>query len=429
MGFWSRLRGGSADVVKSSAPTGSPASALPMLGSIGSNAGTLVNQSSAMSVPAVYACVSIRAEDVARCVPGLFRRRPDGSREQVYDHPLAKIFRRPNALQTWFEFVEQMHAGLLLRGNAYAVILRDARGAPVELIPINPDLVMVMEAGDGSLFYQVTRSGLYLINKLRAAPLAIPAEDVFHLRGLAFHMTVGANRVNMARDVIGVAIAQILQAARWIANGALPSGLLKTTKQLSDAAAKRLEQSWRSMFAGPDNTGAVAILEDGLDWTPMKLTAADLEFLSQSKFSVEQIARWFRMPPHKLGMIEALNKTNQLQADQTYVNETIMPDLERWEQKFNVTFDLAAQGLEIDFDENRLLRADIQTRMNIGRLGVLSGLTSPEEWRISENMAPRPEHGVLRAPVNLAELGSDATGTAPDGAGRPAAGDVVPAKL
>lgn len=419
MGFFDRIFRGADKPAATKAATGAASTSVPFLGSIGSNAGAYVNQASAMSVPAVYACVSIRSEDVARCAPGLYRRGSDGSREQVKDHPVARLFARPNETQTWFEFVEQMHAGLLLRGNAYAVILRDARGSPQELIPINPDHVTVLEAGDGSIFYQMTRSGLFLMNKLRGLPLAIPAENVFHLRGLAFHITVGANRVNMARDVIGVAISQILQAARWIANGALPSGLLKTTKQLSDTAADRLSKMWKAMFSGPDNVGAVPILEDGLDWVPMKLTSADLQFLEQSKFSVEQIARWFRMPPHKLGMIEALNKTNQLQADQTYVNETIMPDLDRWEQKFVLTFDLDKEGLEVDFDESRLLRADVLTRLNIGRLGVLSGLMSPEEWRISEGRPPSPQHGVLRAPVNLAELGSDTTGTAPDGAGRP----------
>lgn len=429
--FLSRVfaRASSRDAAPSVAKSATvPSPALPFLGSVGSNAGAVVNQSTALSVPAVIACVSIIAEDVARCAPGLWRIKPDGSRERAVDHPVARLLARPNRLQTWFEFAEQMTAALKMRGNAYAVILRDARGAPVELIPVNPDLVMVMETSDGEIYYNVARSGLFMIAVLRSLPQMIPASDIFHLRGLAFHPTVGVNRISVVRDTIGLAISQILQSAKWIANGALPSGVLKTAKRLSDDAAKRLASSWRAMFAGPDNVGAVAILEEGLDWTAMKLTAVDLEFIEQSKFTVEQIGRLFRMPPHKLGIVDALAKMNQAAADQDYVNNTIMPDCERWEQKFDATFDLSAQGLVVDLDETRLLRADAQTRLNIGRLGVLSGLMTPNEYRLSENLKPKPGGDELRAPVNLAALGSEVTGTAADGAGRPSSDHQDPAK-
>ena len=129
----------------------------------------------------------------------------------------------------------------------------------------------------------------------------------------------------------------------------------------------------------------------------------------------------------KVGVVDANAKLNQAQADQSYVNETIMPDLERWEQKFVQTFDLDAEGLEVDFDESSLLRADIMTRINIGRLGVMSGLLSPNEWRKSEKLAPVAGGDQVLAPVNLAALGSDLTGTAPDGAGRPPRNEENPA--
>ncbi|KAF2991144.1 phage portal protein [Methylocystis sp. MJC1] len=392
---------------------------LPTLGAIPSAAGVLISQATAMTVSTVYACVSIRSEDVARCAPTLRRPLKDGSFDIVEDHPVAKLFKRPNRAQTWFEFVEQMQAALLLRGNAYAVILRDSGGRPKELIPVNPDAVMVLEASDGSIYYNTNRIGLFQIAALRDLPVAIPAEDMFHLRGLAFNVTAGSGRLSFARDSIGLAMAQEQQAARWMQNGARPSGVLQIAKQLSEAAAKRLQAQWSSMFAGIQNAGAVPILEEGLEWKPMTLSAADLEFLAQRKFSVEDVTRWFRMPPHKVGVTDANSKLNQAQADQAYVNETIMPDLERWEQKFERTFDLDEEGLEISFDESALLRADVATRINNGRLASNSGLISPEEWRISEHMSPKPKVGTLRVPANTVELGSDLTGKAPDGAGRP----------
>lgn len=396
---------------------------LPTLGAMPSAAGVIISQATAMTVSTVYACVSIRSQDVARCKPGLWRPKEDGSREQVFDHPVAKLFKRPNRLQTWFEFSEQMETAFLLRGNAYAVALRDRRGNVTELIPVNPDAVMVLEASDGSIFYNVSRIGLFQMAVLRDQPIAIPAEDVLHLRDLSFNLTVGAGRIGLARDSIGLALAQEQQAARFVGNGARPNGLLKVAKKLSSEAGARLRQQWETLFSGVFNAGATAILEEGTDWQQLQLTSEDLEFLEQRKFSVADICRWYRMPPHKVGITDGMAKLNLPQADQDYVNSTIMPDLDRWEAKFERFFDLDLEGLEVEFDEEALLRADIMTRINVGRLGVMSGLTSANEWRRKEKLPPYTGGEKFLAPVNLAAAGSDMMGTASDGAGRPRAGE------
>lgn len=392
---------------------------LPTLGAMPASSGAIISQATAITVPAVYACVSVRSEDVARCAPRLYRPLGDGSREEVKDHPVARLFRRPNKLQTWFEFCEQMHTGLLLRGNAYAVILRDRRGRPEQLIPVNPDAVMVLEAADGQIFYNVNRVGLYQIAVLRDFPQSIPSEDIFHLRGIAFNGTVGLNRLGVARDAVGVAMGLMQQAARWMNNGARPSGVLQTDKSLTQQAADRLKASWNSLFTGIQNVGSVAVLEEGLKWTPMSLTSVDLQFIEQRKLSVLDVCQFFRTPPHKIGVTDHNSKMNQSQADQDYYNSVVAPDLERWEQKFVRTFDLDEEDLIVDFDESPLLRTDIMTRINIGRLAVMSGLMSPNEWRMTEHLAPVEGGDKVLAPVNLAALGSDMTGTAPDGAGRP----------
>src|SRR5579863_209231 len=92
---------------------------LPTLGSTPSATGLLISQGTAMAVGAVYACVTIRSQDMARCTPRIYRAKPDGSREIVTNHWAAKLLKRPNRQQTWFEFMEQMNAAYLLRGNAY----------------------------------------------------------------------------------------------------------------------------------------------------------------------------------------------------------------------------------------------------------------------------------------------------------------------
>lgn len=409
------------DVVRSVA--GVPAqNLLPILGSVPSASGLSVNQSTAMGVSTVFACVSHRSKDIARCSPRLLKAGSSRSDKAVTDHPVAKLFTRPNLLQTWYEFAVQMEAAFLLRGNAYAVIIRNGDGDPVELLPQNPDAVMILEAVDGQIFYQVNRVGLFQMSALRSLPLAVPAEDVLHIKALSFNMLLGLSTIGLARDSIGVAMGLEQQSARFMANGARPSGVLQTDKKLNTDTAMRLREQWAAMRSGIQNVGSTAVLEEGLKWTPMQLNSVDLEFIAQRKFSIEDIARWWGVPLHKLGVAGEIGKLRLDQADQMYVNSTIMPDLDMWEQKVNQVFGLDDENLTADFDERRLLRAEEATRVNNQRLKIMSGISTQNECRAENGDPAMPGADVLLTPVNLAAVGSDMSGQAPDGAGRPAAG-------
>lgn len=418
---WFTRSGGDA-VEKSSA--GVPAAGyLPTLGSTPSAAGVQISQGTAVSVSVIYAAVMQRAKDFARCTPRVLTLKDGRAGEANTTHPVAKLLANPNWVQTWFEFAVQMHAALILRNNAYAVILRKPDGTPQYLIPVNPDCVMVLEAADGQIFYNVNRQGLFQIAALRDQPVAIPAEDVLHIRGLAFNIHVGVSTIGIARDSIGVAMGLEQQAARWIANGARPSGVLQTAKKLTLDTANRLRQQWEDLRSGITNVGKTAILEDGLEWKPMLLTSVDLQFIEQRKMSVEDIARWFGVPLYKLHVSGELGKSTKIEdADQAYVNATIMPDCEMWEQKLEKHFGLTEEGLQADFDERNLLRASEAVRINNQRLRVMSGLATPNECRREEGLPPMEGGNELMFPVNTAALGSDMSGTAADGAGRPEGG-------
>lgn len=421
--FGNLARGMSAPMERASAGTPSYGM-IPPLGSVQSASGVLISQATAMSVSAVYRAVYVRAHDVARCKPSVFTEADDGTRTKlgVKDHAIARLMVRPNRVQTWFEFMRDMWVAYLLRGNAYAAILRDGRGIPTELIWINPDAVLVLEASNGEWFYNVNRIGLFQIAMLRDFPVAIPSEDILHIRGISFNMLVAASTIGLSRDSIGLAMAQNLQASRWVNNGARPSGVLETPNKLSDDAAKRLKKQWEEFQSGIQNTGRTAVLEEGLQWKALQLTAVDLQFINQQQMSVQDIARFFGVPTRKLMQQDTSRGSTIIQEDQSYVNETVAPDLEMIEQKFVRTFDLDEEGLGVDIDESPLLRADPLTRYNIGRIGILSGMLAPNEWRRDERLPPVEGGDEVRAPVNLAALGSDMTGQAPDGAGRPASG-------
>ncbi|MBB3297888.1 MULTISPECIES: phage portal protein [unclassified Rhizobium] len=422
MGFLDRAREGSGYVEKSSS-AGVPSSGLlPTLGSMSSAAGVTISQATAITVSTVYACVMARALDFARCTPRILSIKDGRSGEPNTAHAAAKIMKRPNWVQTWFEFAVQMEAAYVLRNNAYAIILRDGRGVPQYMLPVNPDNVQVLEAADGEIFYQVNRQGLFQMWALGQLPLAIPAEDVFHLRGLTFNMLVGISTIGIARDAIGLAMGLEQQASRFVANGARPGGVLESAKKISADTAKRLREQWDSLRSGIQNVGRTAILEDGLQWKPMQLTSVELEFIAQRKMSVEDVARYMRVPLYRIGVTGELGKAKPEDLDTSYVNTVIMPDVEAWEQKFEQMFDLEKDGLQADLDERNLLRASESTRINNQRLAIMSGLETQNEAR-KDNGRPAKKGGdELLRPVNLAASGSDMSGTAPDGAGRPTSG-------
>jgi len=399
---------------------------IPPLGSVPSATGLQISQSTAMTVSAVYSCVTRIAVDVARCNLGLYfvGDRSSGPLSPRA-HPLAKLLLKPNRVQTRFEFLEQLVVSLLLRANGYAVALYGKKGEITEILPVNPDAVMTLEAPDGQIFYNVNRIGLFQNYMLHGYPASIPADNVFHVRGLSFNVLVGASVIGLARDAIGVAMGLEQQASRWLGAGARPSVLLKSKTMLTDEAVARLKASWNDYVSGLQNVGSTLILEEGLEPQTLSLSGADLQFIEQRGFQIADIARFWHMPLHKLGIVEKGAMQNLSEQDQIYVNECVAPILARIEEKMNYFFLLDSEKgvLEFRFDTDPLLRAAQMTRASIARTLVVSGIATPNEGRVMMNLPERGDGEELLRPSNLAVFGSDITGSAPDGAGRPPEGE------
>jgi HK97 family phage portal protein len=302
--------------------------------------GMAITQMSALQVTTVQACVSIRSEDVAKCPVHHYEWLPNGGRRIVEDSQLERILQRPNGYQSRFEFMEQMHVALLLRGNAYAVILRDGRGRLLSMIPVSPDRVWIYEAPDGQVFYQVARRGMHETAVLKSMPLMIPAEDMLHVRWMALDNSLyGASRIGLAREAIGLALSQQELAGRLSANSTNLGGVLTTEQKLTKEAAERIGKSWKSLKQGLRNAGDTAILEQGLKWQALGMSARDAEFIAGRNMQVQEIARLYRMPLYKLGVPET-SRVSVEQLDQEYMNGPVSGDLGRWETKLAQAFDL-----------------------------------------------------------------------------------------
>ena len=406
-------------------------------------AGVMVNQASAMQVSAVYSCVSLLSYDLAKLGAQIFEGSRSGKRTAAKDHYLAPILKQPAPWLTWFEFCGMLQCSVLLRGNGYAVILRDRKGFPVMLVPINPDRVALWEAQDGSLFYMVTRSGLHEMAILRNEPLLIPSEDIFHLKALTMNGLLGLSPISMAREAIGLSIAQEQLASRWAANGARPSGVLTTDRQLTPEAAARLREDWKTLHSGLYNAGKVAILEQGLKWEALSMKAVDMEFIASRQFQLAEIARIYRVPLHMLGVETPGGGRGAgmvTQQAQEYLNYSLSTWIEMWEQRIPFTFDIdeVGDGLFIEFNVDRLLRADIQTRSAANRIALGgTGWLTINEVRADEGREDVDGGDTVFRPLNTvpadqesdplngdlgAAPGSDQTGQKGEGGGRPKAG-------
>jgi len=390
--------------------------------------GIQINQQTALQATAVMACVRILSEDVSKMTPRLYRRFDKGIHKKgardligVTDHPLAALLHRPNDWQTWPEFCRQMVVAFALRGNAYAVILRNRRGDPIMLVPINPDRVALWQAPNGALFFWVTRSGLHELHVLRNEPLMIPYEDVFHLKDLSADGLVGTSPISLAREAIGLSLGQEQQYARLMGNGARPAGVLQTEQKLTQDVADRLRADWERLQGGLANSGRTAILEQGLKWQQLTIDSVDLQFLQMRQFQVIEICRIFRVPPHMVGDLSKGTFNNIVQQAQEYRNNALGSHTDIWEKRLDFTFGLHAGDYEVDFDESALLKADLTARYNAYRIAVLTGWQTRNEVRVNENMKPLDGLDEPIVPANEvagSDLGSDMGGANP-GAGQP----------
>lgn len=428
MGIWARIFG---DGVRKSSTIDNW---FAEFGHSHSAAGMAVTQTTAMKVTTVLACVRIRSQDVAKLPPKIYHLGSDGARREARDHYLYQIFRRPNGWQTWFEFCETMQMAMLLRGNAFAVVVRDGRGKPTAMVPVNPDRVFLWESTNGSLFYQISRGTPHEVAVLRDFPQKIPAEDVFHLRWASANSLVGLSPISLHAEAIGLALGQERLAANMVGNGARPSGVLSTDGKLSEIGIKRVKTSWDAAFKGTRNeeSGGTAILEEGLKWQPLTLTSVDLEFIASRKLQIEEICRIFGVSPTKVGVIESgIGKAFE-QIQLAHYSDAVQPDLERWEQKLTWHFALD-DSLDVQFDETELLRTDLASRANAARVLQVSGITTPNESRrgfgfnpytARDGMAPDGDSLFIPANTIPIELAGQASGPGPgsDQTGAPAAG-------
>lgn len=372
-------------------------------------AGTDVTEASALRIAAVLTCVSLVSRTIASLPLKVYERSADGrSKQPATHHPLARILSQPNSWQTRSELIQTLQAHLMLRGNAFAWINRGVVGdrkQVSELIPLHPDRVQTEQVNDfGEL--------QYVVRLASGGALTLPASQMLHLRGFSTNGLTGRSVLQDARDVIGIAQATQTHAGSYWAGGGVPDVALRHPKTLGDKARKTLEEGYAETYGSGTDRRRWIILEEGMDLTPISITAEDAQFLETRKFQRGEICGLFHVPPHLIGDTEKSTSWGTGIEQQTigFVNFGLRPWLVAWEQRINRDLITAPHKYFVEFNIDGFLRGDSAARGQFYTQMRQMGAMSANDVRGLENLNPVAGGDDYRPLV----LGKDSTPPASD---------------
>jgi HK97 family phage portal protein len=366
--------------------------------------GAVVTPNRAMALPVVMACVRVLAESFAilpaRCYKGAGR-----DRKLIAKHWLYELLgRAPNKYQTPFEWREMMMGHIALRGNGYNDIQTDQNGTITSLMPLHPDRMVVKlidGGGDFDYYYEYTDRSGKVIRYSRS--------QIWHIRGLSSDGIMGMSPIAVAREAVGMGLSAQEYGARFFANDAQPGGVIEMPGAFKDKAARdQFKGSWQESQTGA-NRHKVAVLEHNMKYHQLGLNNKDAQFLEARQFTVLEIARMFRVPPHLVGDLSRATFTNIEQQSLDFINNCMTAWAERWESSIERWLFLSDDAdTEVEFDFARLTRADRAARASYYKAGINDGWLVRNEARVAEGLEPIDGLDAPLHPLNMVEEGEDA---------------------
>ena len=347
--------------------------------------GVRVSQSSAMGLSTYYACIRAISEDIGK-IPLITYRRTGGiNKERALNHKYYQMLHDfPNDEMEALTFRETLTSHALSWGNGYAEIERDTRGDAIALHPIHPSRVVIRRDDYGRIVYDIY--GTEMIQGARFTRIdRLRSENVLHIRGLGSEGLYGYSILQVARESMGLSLAAQTYGAAFFGNGAHLSAILEHPGNMSDIALTHLRESWQ-MYSGPENAGKPAILEEGLKYVKIGIPPDEAQYLETRNFQVREIARWFRMPLHKVQDLADASFNNIEHQSLDYMTDTISPWVTRWEQQIKRKLFYNDSEHFAEFFLLALLRSDQRSRSSYYRVMFSLAGINANEIRAAENM-------------------------------------------
>ena len=362
--------------------------------SVDTYTGRRVSPAMAMRLTAVFGCVRVLAESVGMLPCFLYQSTDSGRIKAPKEKLYSLLYIAPNDYMTPQEFWEYLIVSLCLRGNFYAYKVK-ALGEVVELLPLLPNSVQPKLDENWNPVYQVTFPD--------GSCDVLSQDEIWHVRTFTTDSLVGLSPISYARQAIGLGLATEEHGARLFSNGTVSSGVLQTDQVLTDEAYKRLKENFQERHQGLSNAHKPMILEMGLKWNQISMSAEDAQFLETRKFQLEEICRIFRVPLHMLQNTDRATFNNIENLGMGFVNYSLVPYLTRIEQRINVGLvNKEKRGqFYAKFNVGALLRGDMKSRYESYATGINWGILSPNECRDLEERNPREGGDVYLTPMNM----------------------------
>jgi HK97 family phage portal protein len=347
--------------------------------------GILVTPATALNFVSVFCAVNTIATDLATLPLGPYRREGEGARVPAPEASGARLLANcpdpdsgdANAFRT-----RQATMGhVLLWGNGYLEIRRNGRGAPTGLTPLNPATTQPRrDDRTGKLYYHLIDVDRKLL-----------PENVVHIAGLGFDGIAGFSVIHFCRGGVGLGIATENFGGSFFGNGATPSGILKTPRRLSPLARQNLRESIYQVHQGSLNANHLMILEEGLDYAPRTMPLEDAQFLATRQFQVLEVARMYRIPPHKLMDYSKGAQASVEEANRNYEETTLLG----WATAIEAEVDNKLlfqterdRGVFYHHNFGRLNRANTQVRTGYYQVMRNTGAMSADDIRAAEGLNP-----------------------------------------
>ncbi len=327
-----------------------------------------------LALPTIYACVRVLSEDVASLPLILYRRLPGGGKERATDHDLYPVLHdAPNPEMTSFTWRETLMTHVLTWGNAPCEKIYDTFGR-LQLWPLPPSRVEYHWEKGRKVYDYLSDGG-----KKR-----MKDGSVFHVMGQSLNGLVGLSPIALHRETLGEQKATRDFGRNFYRNNARPATVLKHPKTISEPAQERLKAQMDAL-KGTTNAGKTVLLEEGLDFAEIGIPPEDAQYIETRKLQREEAAQLFRMPPHKVGILDHATFSNIEHSAIDYVTGTLRPWLVRIEQAIKTQLLANEPDLYAEFLVDGLLRGDAKSRAEALAIRWQHGTLTPDEWRGLEN--------------------------------------------
>ncbi|MGL5389134.1 MAG: phage portal protein [Serratia sp. (in: enterobacteria)] len=361
-----------------------------------SSSGKVVTADKAIQLSAVWACIRLLSESISTLPLKVYSREADGSRKLAQAHPAYQVLcRRPNMEMTPSRFMLLVVASICLRGNAFVEKKMIGRKL-VALDPLLPQNMVVKRLPSGRLEYTYTENG---------AKRVIPVDRMMHIRGFGLDGVCGMMPLSSGRDVIGAAMAVDEAAAKIFENGLQSTGFLSSKTALNKEQRDRLRKSLQS-FIGSKNAGKLMVLENELTYQNVTMNPEAAQLLESRAFSIEEVCRWFRVPPFMVGHVTKQSSwaSSVEGMNLIFLTNTLRPLLVNIEQEIARCLLDGDEDYFAEFSVEGLLRADSVGRSAYYTTALQNGWMSRNDVRKLENMPPIPGGEIYTVQLNLTPL-------------------------